>query len=243
MHYNRWVLTAAHCVFGKDWKKLKVVLGDYDVTKKERQEEHVNICGINVHPLYEFGGPTLYDIALLELCRNVRFTEYIQPIQLARENWKIPDSSPVTVAGWGVVEYGGRVATVLRKVTLNIIRTPTCRKIYAWISDGELCAGNITFGGKDSCQGDSGGALWFEENGKTYQVGIVSHGIGCARRDAPGVYTRITHYKNWIEKHMTRKLDSDFLPQVPTGLVNEFGAFMFPSTKSNFSKSAAVSTN
>ena len=220
-----------------------MVLGDYDVTKKERQEEHVNVCGINVHNSYEFSGPTLYDIALLELCKNVRFTEYIQPIELSTEKLKIQDSSPVTVAGWGAVKYAGSVATVLRKVSLNIIRSSTCKNIYTWMSDGEICAGNITFGGKDSCQGDSGGALWFEDNGQNYQVGIVSHGIGCAKPDAPGVYTRIAHYRNWIEKHMNGKLDSDFLPQVPTGLVNEFGAFLLPSTKSTPFQDDAVSNN
>ena len=111
------------------------------------------------------------------------------------------------------------------------------------MTDGQLCAGNIIVGGEDSCSGDSGGALWFEDNGKNYQVGIVSTGIGCARADAPGVYTRTAHYRNWMEKHMTNKLDSDFLPQIPTGLVNEFGALMFPSTKSNSSKDDGVSTN
>ena len=161
IYYYRWILTAAHCVFGKEWKNLKVVLGDHDVSKKERQEEHVNICGINVHHLYEVSGPTLYDIALLELCKNVRFTEHIQPIQLAGENFKIPDSSPVTVAGWGSVKYKGIGVTVLRKVTLNIVRSSTCNKIYTWMTDGQLCAGNIIVGGEDSCSGASGGALWF----------------------------------------------------------------------------------
>ena len=111
------------------------------------------------------------------------------------------------------------------------------------MSDGELCAGIVNLGGKDSCEVDSGGPLWFEDNGKNYQVGIVSHGFGCARPDAPGVYTRITHYRNWIEKHMKRKLEPDFLSQMPTGLVNEFGAFIFPLTQSNSSQFDAISTN
>jgi secreted trypsin-like serine protease len=39
-----------------------------------------------------------------------------------------------------------------------------------------------------------------EKNGQWYQVGIVSFGIGCGRRNVPGVYTKVAAYESWIEE-------------------------------------------
>ena len=49
-------------------------------------------------------------------------------------------------------------------------------------------------------QGDGGGPLVCEKDGQWYQVGIVSFGIGCGRRNVPGVYTKVEDYEDWIEQ-------------------------------------------
>merc|ERR1719412_796010 len=73
-------------------------------------------------------------------------------------------------------------------------------------NDGEtrLCA---AYWGMDSCQGDSGGPLVLlvpNMDGSYTQIGIVSYGIGCASPGHPGIYTRVSTYKNWIEENMIR---------------------------------------
>jgi len=48
-------------------------------------------------------------------------------------------------------------------------------------------------------KGDSGGPMAVKrENGRFDLAGIISWGIGCAKRNQPGVMTRIAYFRDWI---------------------------------------------
>ena len=59
---------------------------------------------------------------------------------------------------------------------------------------------NYLEGGKDSCNGDSGGALVCDIKGKAIFVATVSWGYKCALDGYPGVYVQIDKYYDWIER-------------------------------------------
>ena len=155
---DRWVLTAAHCLSSRKCNDIKVVLGDHDVTKKERGEQHAEVCGIVIHNFYH---SVFDDIALIELCQTIKFSSTIQPISFASQNaYERAKENTVTVAGWGSLREKVRGSNVLMKVEVPQVDFQTCKSSYRWLSKGMICAGNVTHGGVDSCQGDSGGPLW-----------------------------------------------------------------------------------
>ena len=73
-----------------------------------------------------------------------------------------------------------------------------------------FCAGYPGVGGKDACNGDSGGPFVCNVNSKAVIAGIVSWGAGCASPEYPGVYARVTKILDWIKDNMvTNKLKAD----------------------------------
>ena len=54
-------------------------------------------------------------------------------------------------------------------------------------------------------QGDSGGPMSCSYDGKYYITGVVSWGSeDCQQKGYPSVFTRVTSYLNWINKHVSR---------------------------------------
>ena len=67
-----------------------------------------------------------------------------------------------------------------------------------------ICAG-LMAGGKDACQGDSGGPLVAADPGQNKAltlIGIVSWGYGCAKPDALGIYSEVSHFTEWLSQMM-----------------------------------------
>nr|CAD7405931.1 unnamed protein product [Timema poppensis] len=97
---------------------------------------------------------------------------------------------------------GSSHSVVLKEIPLPLWHNSECQAALRQqfgqdydLPDTSLCAGAE---GRDACDGDGGGPLVCEKGGQWYQVGVVSFGIGCGRRNTPGVYTRVAMYQQWI---------------------------------------------
>lgn len=168
--------------------------------------EDVTFNGLIFNPLIR-NGPIAHSVFFLLDAVSPICLPTSDPVRTRNLDWLNP-----FVAGWGRTQEGGKSATVLQELQLPVIPNTECRGLYSKMSkvfsdkqfdDAVLCAG-VVEGGKDSCQGDSGGPLMFPQrsgnNFYFYQIGIVSYGIGCARAEVPGVYTRVTHFVDWIQE-------------------------------------------
>lgn len=120
---------------------------------------------------------------------------------------RIEPGTLALVSGWGYEVENGETSKVLQKVLLPMISKSMCAKVFrkydrtfpTSMPRGSICTFSPK-GDRDACNGDSGGPLAID--GKL--AGIVSWGVGCALKDAPGVYTEVSHYTKWINASMKK---------------------------------------
>uniref|UniRef100_A0A8C4WSN2 Peptidase S1 domain-containing protein n=1 Tax=Gopherus evgoodei TaxID=1825980 RepID=A0A8C4WSN2_9SAUR len=189
----QWVLTAAHC-FRKtrNPSQFSVLLGTHKQLHPSPPAVTASVGQIVPNPRYG-GKVSSGDIALVQLERPVNLTNRIVPICLPDAQVQFLPETKCWVTGWG---EDGKALEMLQKLEVPIIAQATCDALYRRgkrqnIQEDMLCAG-YTEGGKDACQGDSGGPLVCKMGQSWVQAGVVSWGEGCAQKNRPGVYVRVT---------------------------------------------------
>jgi len=203
---NQWILTAAHCfdlsTETPAIKGVEILLGKNNLKATEASEVKLKATNLYVHPGYN-KDTMMNDIALLKLQRPLNFAgaeKQLQPVCLPTANLVTSDDQCMGT-GWGRLSTNGDSSDVLMEVKLPILSDATCKRVW-WdrMTDTKLCAGYMA-GGKDTCQGDSGGPLQCPlSNGVWVQNGVTSFGAGCGDEGAPGVYTKVSKYLDWIKQ-------------------------------------------
>ncbi|XP_029897177.1 transmembrane protease serine 6 isoform X1 [Aquila chrysaetos chrysaetos] len=203
---DRWVVSAAHCFQDERLASASiwtVYLGKYLQNATSHTEVSFKVIRLFLHPYYEEDSHD-YDVALLQLDHPVIISPLIQPICLPAPSHLFEPGLHCWITGWGALKEGGHISNVLQKVDVQLIQQDICSEAYHYmISPRMLCAG-YQKGKKDACQGDSGGPLACKEpSGRWFLAGLVSWGMGCARPNQYGVYTRITQVLGWMNQTMS----------------------------------------
>ena len=205
---DRWILTAAHCLIGKNAADVDVLAGV--TTLGQAGSTRISVQQMVNHP--SFNAATFEnDIALLRLSTpltlsNANTQMIALPYDQVASTWPAASTSAV-VSGWGNTAPAGiSYPTELMAAVVEVLADPgdpSCGSYPGaeFFPALMLCAAELTLA-KDSCQGDSGGPLAVEVDNSWTLAGIVSWGYDCADPAFPGVYTRITQYISWIEDHV-----------------------------------------
>ncbi|XP_051897211.1 tissue-type plasminogen activator [Pristis pectinata] len=206
-----WVLTAAHC-FNSKFKphELKVVMGRTMVEKTSDDEQLLEVEDYFVHQ--GFSDDTFnHDIALIKLHsktgRCAKMTRSVRTVCLPHKGQRLADWTECEVSGYGMEkEYSYNFSKKLKEGNVRLFPANRCSPAYLQnrtVTDNMICAGD-TRGTDDACKGDSGGPLVCQTKGQMILQGIISWGIGCGKKDVPGVYTKVVNYLDWIHDHMTK---------------------------------------
>lgn len=216
-----WVLSAAHCFAGEPFKpnttdlsdsaqlKYRTFVGVHDL-KSASAGSLKTIKSITVHPNYN-QTTSENDVALIHLAASVTGISTPPALLLIEEEPSYAaNGDSATILGWGTTSTViVKAAAKLRQGTINIFAGSSCESAYDGTGEQNkpfsfdaakmICAGT-TDGSVDACKGDSGGPLLvLDSQGKWKLAGIVSYGWGCADPEYPGVYTKASRFKTWMD--------------------------------------------
>ncbi|XP_051697909.2 mannan-binding lectin serine protease 2 isoform X3 [Oryctolagus cuniculus] len=219
---DSWVLTAAHAIYGQRGEPSSLDIRMGALRRLSPDYTRARAEAIFIHEGYAHDAGFDNDIALIKLRDRVAVSSTVLPICLPERgagSYLRPNDLG-TVSGWGLTQRGF-LARNLMFVDVPVVDQQKCAAAYegtphpgARVTDNMFCAG-LEGGGKDSCRGDSGGALVFLDNDtqRWFVGGIVSWGSAdCGEAAQYGVYTKVTNYIPWIEGIVSNSSASDVHP-------------------------------
>jgi plasma kallikrein len=180
------VLTAGHCVYGKQASELKIRAGEWDTQTKNEIYAHQDrdVVSFVIHEQYTKASLN-NNVALLFLSNPpLELAPNIATVCLPPQDFNF-DNLRCLASGWGKDIFGkeGKYQVILKKIELPTVPFNTCQANLRTTRLGArfnlhnsfMCAGGEK--GKDTCKGDGGSPLVCPIAGmqdRYYQAGVVS---------------------------------------------------------------------
>jgi secreted trypsin-like serine protease len=187
-----WVLTAAHCVAGRQPSDFRVRIGANDYAGGTAFE----IAEFVVHPYWGAGQSNAADIALIRLMTDATGIEPITPARAAA-------GTPVRMVGWGFTVDGDAtsIPREIRQLDTTLLPESDC----LWGDEyqgtpGDLCVARGKGDTAGPCNGDSGSPLLLRAGSGWQILGVDSRSggeTGCL--NTPEVYTSSATYWPWVK--------------------------------------------
>ncbi|XP_035141745.2 azurocidin isoform X2 [Callithrix jacchus] len=183
--HPRFVMTAASCFRSQNPGIGTVVLGAYDLRRRERRSRQTfSISGMSENGYNP--QQNLNDLLLLQLDREANLTSSVAILPLSPPNTRVEAGTRCQVAGWGTQRSGGRLSRFPRVVNVTVTPEDQCRP-------NNLCTGVLTRRG-GVCQGDGGTPLICNGLGH----GVASFSMEpCGR--GPDFFTPVGPFREWID--------------------------------------------
>uniref|UniRef100_A0A9I3EH51 Peptidase S1 domain-containing protein n=1 Tax=Anopheles dirus TaxID=7168 RepID=A0A9I3EH51_9DIPT len=214
------VLTAYHCVVEGTRPiapgRLVVRAGVYDLDVSPSTLQQIRVFDIFT-PQGASARNFNDDIAILKLNAQFTYDDYVQPVCIRSVPQDIGQLVGAfgTVVGWGWTEQNSTSAT-LRQANIPVASADDClksdRNLFSQVLTTKVyCAGSRN--GTSSCNGDSGGGMFFRMGGYWFLRGITS--FSSVDENQPGIcnsrgyvgYTDVSKYVDWIREQGVQFVD------------------------------------
>ncbi|OXU25381.1 hypothetical protein TSAR_005316 [Trichomalopsis sarcophagae] len=137
---TRYILTAAHCVDGRDASKMTILAGT-NILGDEKTGKVYQADALIPHPKYGALLIVKNDVALIRLTEDIEYTPKIKPIALPTSDYDQFDKT-VVLSGWGKTSTADPPATNLQEIQLNVLTKLKCKLFWIFVKPGHICTLN-----------------------------------------------------------------------------------------------------
>ena len=211
---ERWILTAAHCLFTSDTDNETRPVSQLGVALREesknfKPEVISQVDAVVAHPKYNKAAWLDSDIGMIRLAVAAQYDSILRPALLPPKQFSPRPYSQFCVVGWGKTNathtIQGYNKDQLQATCLMILGYERCRGSNHTGLFTYFCA-NAPGISTGICLGDSGsGAVIKKEDGQFFIIGIVSLVLGGCNETGgslPDIFTNVVTFVDWVREVM-----------------------------------------